>query len=94
MTYMMIIKSIQDYDKWKAVFDEYENTRKEMGSKGASVLRNKKVRDQVVVILEWEDMESAKKFVESEDLNLIMEKSGVIGLPAIYYLEEMDRTAH
>lgn len=94
MTYMMIIKSIRDYDKWKAIFDEYENTRKTMGSKGASVLRNKNVPDQVVVILEWEDMESAKKFIESEDLNLIMEKSGVIGLPAVYYLEEMDRTAH
>lgn len=94
MTYMMIIKSVKDYDKWKTIFDEHENTREKMGSKGASVLRNKNVPDQVVVILEWQDMESAKKFIETEDLNLIMEKAGVIGLPAVYYLEEMDRTEH
>lgn len=90
----MIIKSVKDYDKWKASFDEYENMRKAIGSKGASVLRNKNVPDQVIVIIDWEDMESAKKFIETEDMNLAMEKAGVIGLPAVYYLEEKDRTEH
>jgi len=91
---MMIIKSVKDYDKWKSSFDEHENMRKSMGSRGASVLRNKNVPEQVVVIIEWEDMKSAKKFVETEDLILTMEKAGVIGLPAVYYLEEKDRTEH
>lgn len=90
----MIIKSVKDYDKWKSSFDEHENMRKSMGSRGASVLRNKNVPEQVVVIIEWEDMESAKKFVETEDLILRMEKAGVIGLPAVYYLEEKDRTEY
>lgn len=94
MTYMMIIKSVKDYDKWKEVFDENEDMRKQMGSKGASVLRNKEVPDQLVVIIEWEDVETAKKFTETDDINLAKEKAGVIGLPAVYYLEEKDRTEH
>ncbi len=94
MIYMMIIKSVKDFDKWKSIFDEHEDMRKKMGSRGASVLRNKNVPDQVVVLIEWEDMESAKKFIETEDLILAMEKAGVIGLPAVYYLEEKDRTEH
>lgn len=94
MIYMMIIKSVKDFDNWKSIFDEHEDMRKEMGSKGSSILRNINVPDQLVVIIEWEDMESAKKFIETEDLILAMEKAGVMGLPAVYYLEEKDRTEH
>lgn len=94
MTYVMIIHSVSDYDKWKIVFDEHGAVRRAKGSKGTSILKNQNVSDQIIVITEWEDMESAENFAEAEDLITAMQKAGVIGLPAVYYLEEIDRTEY
>ncbi len=92
MTYVLIIHSVEDYAKWKIMFDEHRGVRKAKGSRGASILSNQNVSNQIVVITEWDDMESAKNFAEAEDFKILMEKSGVIGLPAVYYLEEIERT--
>jgi heme-degrading monooxygenase HmoA len=94
MTYVMVIHQVEDYAKWKIVFDEHGNIRKAKGSKGASILSNQNVENQIVVITEWEDMEAAKNFAEAEDLKIAMQKAGVMGLPAIYYLEEIERTEY
>ena len=94
MTYVMVIHSVNDYAKWKIVFDEHGSVRRAKGSKGASILKNQNVPDQIIVITEWEDMESAENFAEAEDLIIAMQKAGVVGLPAVYYLEEIDRTEY
>ena len=39
-------------------------------------------------------MEKAKGFAESEELKLAMQKAGVIGQPAVDYLDEIERTPY
>ena len=41
----------------------------------------------VIVTSEWEDLETAKKLVESDEIRARMEKSGVVK-SEIYYMEE------
>lgn len=94
MTYVMVIHSVEDYAKWKIVFDEHGTIRKAKGSKGATIMSNQNVSNQIIIISEWEDMEAAKNFAEAEDLKIAMQKAGVIGLPAIYYLEEIERVEY
>jgi heme-degrading monooxygenase HmoA len=94
MTYVLVIHTVEDYAKWKIVFDEHGTIRKAKGSKGASILSNTTVPDQIVIITEWEDMEAAKNFAEAEDLKIAMQKAGVVGIPAVYYLEEIERTQY
>lgn len=90
----MVIHSVEDYAKWKIVFDEHGTIRKAKGSKGATIMSNQNVSNQIIIISEWEDMEAAKNFAEAEDLKIAMQKAGVIGLPAIYYLEEIERVEY
>ncbi|WP_424725511.1 antibiotic biosynthesis monooxygenase [Methanobacterium sp.] len=94
MIYALAIQKIKDYNKWKEVFDEHGKVRKIKGSKGAIIYRNTKDPKQLVIITEWENMESAKNFSLSEDLKTTMKKAGVIGLPELHYLEEIEKTKY
>jgi heme-degrading monooxygenase HmoA len=81
MTYILTIQKVQDYDKWKQIFDEHGDVRRSKGSKGATIYRDSKDPKQLVIITEWEDFETAKNFSMSEDLRITMKRAGVKGLP-------------
>lgn len=83
---------MEDHAKWKSLYDEDGATRKAKGSKGAQVLRNTNDSNHLVVMTEWDNLVSAKNFAESEDLAKIMQKAGVVGKPAVFYLEEIEKT--
>lgn len=92
MTFVLVIHRVEDYAKWKPIYDEDGEVRKAKGSKGASVLRNVRDPNHLVVITEWEDLKAAKNFVESDDLKNVMLKAGVVGRPAVFYLDEIEKT--
>jgi heme-degrading monooxygenase HmoA len=94
MIYALAIQKIKDYDKWKQVFDEHSKVRKDEGSNGAIIYRNSNDPKELVIITEWKNMESAKNFSLSEDLNINMKKAGVIGLPELHYLEQIEKTEY
>ena len=92
MIYALAIQKIEDYDRWKQVFDEHGKVRKNEGSRGAIIYRNSNDPKELVIITGWENMESAKNFSLSEDLNVTMKKAGVIWLPELHYLEKIEKT--
>lgn len=94
MTYVLVIHEVEDYDKWKSVYDEDGATRKAKDSKGAFLFRSAEDPNQLVVLTQWEDMESAKNFAESDDLRITMQKAGVKGRPEVYYLEDIETTPY
>ena len=94
MTYVLAIQKIEEYDKWKKVFDEHGDVRKTKGSKGAIIYGDSNDPKQLMIITEWENMDSAKNFALAEDLKIAMKKAGVIGLPELYYLEKIEKTEY
>ena len=94
MTYVLAIQKIKDYDKWKKVFDEHGDVRKTKGSKGAMIYRNSNDPKQLIIITEWENIDTAKNFALAEDLKIVMKKAGVICLPELYYLEGIEKTEY
>jgi len=91
MAYLLVRHKDKDYEKWKTVFDEHSATRKTSGSKGGRLLRNADDPNEMVVIFEWDSLEKARKFAQSEDLKKTMQRAGVIDKPDIYFLEEIER---
>jgi heme-degrading monooxygenase HmoA len=92
MTYVLTIQKIEDYDIWKKEFDEHGDVRRAKGSKEAMIYRNSNDPRHLVIITEWENLDAAKNFSLGEDLKIAMKKAGVIGLPELYYLEEIEKT--
>ena len=94
MTYVLVLHHVEDYSRWKLLYDDDGIVRKNKGSKGSSVLKNADDPNHIVVITQWENMEMAKNFAESEELKNTMQKAGVIGRPAVFYLEEIEKTPY
>ena len=94
MTYILTIQKVEDYDKWKHVFDEHGDVRRIKGSKGATIYRDSNDPKQLVIVTEWDNIEKAKNFSMSEDLKITMKKAGVKGLPELYYLEGIEKTEY
>jgi heme-degrading monooxygenase HmoA len=90
MPYILVEHKVKDYAKWKPFFDQHQETRKKAGSKGGRLYRNSQNPNELIVIMEWNTLDNARKFAESADLREVMEKAGVIGKPDVYFLEQVE----
>ena len=90
MVYAIVQLNLESYDKWKPVFDERSALRKESGSKGARLFRNLENRNDVVILFKWDNMENARKYLESENLRENLKEIGVTY--TIKYFDELEKT--
>jgi len=79
---------VEDYDKFLSIIKEDESLIKSFDGKSAQVLQVLDNPNMGIVIVKWENLENAKKFVESEELKARMQAGGVSGKPEIYFAEE------
>ncbi len=91
MPYVLVRHKVQDYAKWKPVFDEHGATRQASGCQGGTLFRMANDPNNTVILFEWDDLEKARRFAESEDLHEAMQRAGVADQPDIYFLEELER---
>jgi hypothetical protein len=91
MPWILVRHKVQDYARFKPVFDEHGAARKAIGSKGGYLFRNMDDPNEVVILIDGVDLEKAREFVQSEDLRESMEKAGVADQPDVYLLDEVDR---
>lgn len=90
MVYVFIKHKVEDYSRWKPVFDEHGTTREKAGCKGGQLFHISDEPNNIFILFEWDKKENATGFVESEDLKKRMQQAGVIGKPEIYILEKIE----
>jgi heme-degrading monooxygenase HmoA len=91
MPSLLIRHHVADYPTWKAVFDEYESSRRANGSQGGWLFRNADDPQEVLLLLEWDDLERARLFADSDDLREAMTRAGVTDRPDIWFLDDVER---
>jgi quinol monooxygenase YgiN len=94
MATMFVRHKVQDYEEWKRVYDRFASARKKMGVTGASVHRDVNEANTLVVTHQFEDLNAAKAFADSEELKSAMADAGVSGPPEIWFTEEIERTPY
>ena len=77
----------------EAVFDDHAALRSKNGSKGGKIFRSSNDPNEVFVLLEWDSFENAQKFAQSDQTKEAMKNAGVVGMPAIYFVEEAAKTS-
>ncbi len=87
MAHMLVRHTVENYARWKPVFDQQAGTREEAGSKGGFIFRNAEDPNDIFILLEWESLESARKFFQSPSVGEVMEEAGVAGEPEVWYLD-------
>ncbi len=89
MAQLLVKHRVEDFKKWKPVFDEDEARRKAGGSQGCRLFHSEKDPNELVVLCQWKDLRTAHQFAESEDSRQKMERAGVMGKPEVYFLDEI-----
>ncbi len=89
MAYLLVRHQVKNFSSWKDSFIEHRLTRHKSGSRGGFVFRNADKPDEVFMLLEWDDHEGSREFVQSSNLKEEMERSGVCDEPDFYFLEDV-----
>ena len=94
MATLFVRHTVEDYARWKRVYDGFAPTRKKMGVTGASVHRDPADANALIVVHHFKDLNAARAFVDSEELRSAMERSGVAGPPTIWLSEDIEETPY
>lgn len=93
MPFLLIHHKVENFNKWKPLFDEHGKKRRSAGSKKYQIFHGADDANNLVILFEWDNMENAHAFAESEDLKQKMKEAGVIGEPDIYFLNEGEHSS-
>ncbi|TBH74910.1 antibiotic biosynthesis monooxygenase [Aquirufa nivalisilvae] len=89
MNYVLIIHEVADYSSWKKQFDQAANLRKAAGEISFQVLQFQHEPNKVVHFSHWDDLEKAKSFFDSPEVQQIRLDAGV-KTPEFNYLNLID----
>jgi heme-degrading monooxygenase HmoA len=90
MPYMIVRHKVEDYERWKPVFDEHASVREQSGSQGGRLFRNADDPNETLILWTWDNLDNARAFAQSQDLRETMRRAGVIEPPDIFFLEEVE----
>jgi len=93
MANILVRLKVQDYAEWKPVFDELAALRKSTGSKGGRLFQKSDNANEVTVIFDWDSLENARRYFQSDELRQGMQRAGVQGPPDITWLNEVETLA-
>ncbi|MEI7525817.1 MAG: antibiotic biosynthesis monooxygenase [Mariniphaga sp.] len=79
--------TLEDYSKWRQLFDEHADIRKKYGCKETGVFACVEHPNEILVETVWESKEGGLQFLQDPSLKATMEKAGVIGAPVFSFAE-------
>lgn len=85
---VLVQHKVADFSQWKPVFDSAFLFRKQSGEQAYKLFRDVRDPNDVTLVLEFANVESAQRFIGSETLRSEMKKAGVIGEPSVKYMSE------
>jgi hypothetical protein len=88
MNNVIIRHKVEDFNKWKPVYDGNLSARQAAGLKDIRLWRNLNDPDEIVMLFEVADITKAKKFSESTELKEKMQEAGVLGPPDFIFLSD------
>ena len=92
MATIYVKHKVNDFNNWKKAYDEFTPTRKKLGVIGASVHREVKDPNSIVVMHRFSDKMTAEAFLNSQELKTAMEQAGVTGEPEIWLCDDVEET--
>jgi hypothetical protein len=86
---LLIHHEVASYTAWKTVFDSTFDWRRENGECSCRIFQNAGKANDVNLLLEWESLEKARAFINSDELKAKMQIAGVKGSPQVDFLNEV-----
>lgn len=87
--YVLIVHEVEDYPKWKQVFDAAAGIRREAGEIEYQLFVFDRDARQIVHLSRWTSLDAARDFFESPRLVEIRREAGVVA-PEFRYLGQLE----
>ena len=84
---IIMMHSVQDYDAWRAAYDGLEDFRLQSGIVGHAVGRTLDDPNHVVVYHQAQDVADLRVFVDSAELNKLMQSAGALADLDIHFIQ-------
>lgn len=83
---VVVMHKVSNYEKWKSSYDEHDSVRLAYGVHSYVIGRGAGDSNTLLVALKIDDTAKAKAFIKDPSLKKAMQKGGVIGAPAISFV--------
>jgi quinol monooxygenase YgiN len=77
MPHVLVHQRIEEFDRWKEVFDRLGPARAAASCRSTAVFRNREDPHEVVVLFEFDDLAQARGHMGSEELRTAWRDAGV-----------------
>ena len=73
---IIVKRKLKDYDSWKKLVSDANQVRREYGSRGATVYRNAKERNEVYLVFDWDDRKPYLAYFNLPDVKKALTETG------------------
>ena len=87
MVRMFIRHAVEDYQRWRQAYDDFDEERRGMGVSGDAVFTGVGKDTDVTVWHDFDSLESAQGFAGSDRLHEVMAGAGVASDPEIWFAQ-------
>ena len=98
MPYTILHQKVKDFNKWKADFDATADVRKAGGMKSFQIFQAVGDPNTVVIVTQWDAVDSIRKFMQSAGLAERQQRAGVIERFVTYdtstVLQEVEKVSY
>jgi hypothetical protein len=88
MVMVFVRHAVSDFAKWKQAYDDFGPTQKRLGVTKEAVYHGVDDANDVTVMHEFDSVEAAQQFLDSDEVRSTMESAGVAGEPTIWFTNE------
>lgn len=92
MATLFVRHRVEDFDRWKAGYDERSGLRDEMGVREAGIFQATEDPSDLTVYHVFDSVPAAREFASDPRLAEAMEQIGVTGEPDVWVTKEVERT--
>ena len=93
MAVLLIRHRVRDFAAWQVVFTGDAAARRAYGARRERIYHDPADPEEVLVYLEWDDLDRADLFVRSYDLLEEMVQAGMADRPDVWIVQEVDWSA-
>jgi hypothetical protein len=90
MVRMFVRHHVEEYDRWRRVFDDFADMQEKLGVRAKAVYQSADDPDDVTVTHDFDDADTARAFTDSDELRIAMADAGVASEPQIWLTLERE----
>jgi len=87
MPSMYIRERVQDYARWRTVFDSLSETKKQRGFVSAKVFQDSADANEIIILETWNSLDEARAWAQSAEIREAMKNAGALPPPVILFLD-------